>query len=93
MKSQSPGVIDVPATALSSAEGATDDLGKKFMCPNNVNLQAFAVRVAWAFTSAVLVLIVASLLLVVAGYAGSTFALDLQSKPVSSSSSPSPSGR
>jgi hypothetical protein len=58
---------------------------KKLMRPNSVQLEAFTVRLAWGFASAVLLLMVVSLLLMKAGYAGSTFASDLQTKTVSSS--------
>ncbi len=55
------------------------------MRPNSMKLEAFTVRLAWAFASAVLLLTAVSLLLVVAGYAGSAFTSDLQPKSVSSS--------
>jgi hypothetical protein len=85
MKSQSLAVIELPATASSSLEGATHDMEKKLMRPNNEKLEAFSVRLAWAFASAILLLLLVSLLLLVAGYAGSTFASNVQSKTVSSS--------
>jgi hypothetical protein len=78
MKSQSLAVIELPATASSSVE-------KKLMRPNTMKLEAFTVRLAWAFASVVLLLLLVSLLLVVAGYAGSTLASNLQPKMVSSS--------
>jgi hypothetical protein len=53
------------------------------MRPNTMKLEVFTVRLAWAFASAVLLLLLVSLLLVVSGYAGSTF--DLQPRTVSSS--------
>jgi hypothetical protein len=55
------------------------------MGPNNVKLAAFTVKLAWAFASAVLLLVVVSFLLVVAGYAGSVFAPDVQTKALSTS--------
>ena len=55
------------------------------MGPNNVKLAVFAVKLAWAFASAILVLVVVSFLLVVAGYAGSILSPDLQPKTVSTS--------
>jgi hypothetical protein len=85
MKSQSLAVIELPATASSSMEDATHDIEKKLTRPNSVKLEAFSVRLAWAFASAVLLLLLMSLLMLVAGYAGSTFAPNLQSKTVSSS--------
>ena len=60
------------------------DVGN-LMGPNNVKLEAFTVRLAWAFACAVLVLAVVSFLLVVAGYAGSVFAPDVQPKTLSTS--------
>jgi hypothetical protein len=53
---------------------ATDDLRKNLMRPNSVRLEAFTVRLAWGFVSAVFLLLVMSLLMAVAGYAGSRFA-------------------
>jgi hypothetical protein len=58
---------------------------RKLTRPNSVKLEAFTVRLVWAFASAVILLMVVSLLLVVAGYAGSAFANDLQPKSASSS--------
>jgi hypothetical protein len=40
-----------------------------------MKLEAFARRFAWAFVSIVVLLVIVSLLLVVAGYAGSRLAL------------------
>jgi hypothetical protein len=40
-----------------------------------MKLEAFAMRIAWAFASIVVLLVIVSLLLVVAGYAGSRLAL------------------
>jgi hypothetical protein len=64
-------------------ERPTDDMEKNLMRPNTMKLEAFTVRLAWAFAFAVLLLLLVSLLLVVSGYVGSTF--DLQPKTVSSS--------
>ena len=61
------------------------DLEQNLMRPNNVKLEAFTVRLAWGFVSTVLLLVVMSLLMVVAGYAGSIFAPDLEPRTVSSS--------
>ena len=55
------------------------------MGPNNVKLEAFTVKLAWAFASAVLLMVVVSFLLVVAGYAGSTFSPDAPAKAPSTS--------
>jgi hypothetical protein len=40
-----------------------------------MKLEAFAMRIAWAFASIVVLLVVVSLFMVVAGYAGSRLAL------------------
>ncbi|HWO39330.1 MAG TPA: hypothetical protein VNO32_61945 [Candidatus Acidoferrum sp.] len=84
MQSQSFVVIDLPKTASSSVENATDNSTREPMRPNSEELEAFTVRVAWLFASAVLLLLAVSLLLAVVGYVGSTFASDLQPKSVSS---------
>jgi len=73
MKSQSLPVIELPAMAVPSRENATDKIDRKLMRPNSLNLEAFAVGLAWAFAGAICLLIVLSILLVAAGYAGSTF--------------------
>ena len=78
-------VIELSATAASSWQNAMVNPEKKLMRPNSVKLEAFTVRLAWAFASALLLLTAVSLLLVVAGYAGSAFTSDLQPKSVSSS--------
>jgi hypothetical protein len=85
MKSQSSALIELPAIASSSVENAADAVEQKLNRPKSVQLEAFPVRLAWAFASVVFLLIVVSLLLVVAGYAGSMFGSDLQPKSVSSS--------
>jgi len=85
MKVQTYAVIELPAIALSFAENATDDMEKKPRRPNSVKLEAFTLRLAWTFASAVLLLMVVSLLLVVAGCAGSIFAPDVRPKTFSTS--------
>jgi len=87
MQEQTFAVIELPASASASEENATDETEKSLLRPNSVELEAFTVRLAWGFVSAVLLLMAVSLLLVVADYVGSTFASDLQPKTVSSSSS------
>jgi hypothetical protein len=77
-------VIELSATAASSLQSAIVNPEEKLMRPNSVKLEAFTVRLAWAFASALLLLTAVSLLLVVAGYAGSAFTSDLQPKSVSS---------
>jgi len=85
MKSKSFPVIELPAIASSSGSNATDDVERKLMRPDSLNLEAFTVGLPWAFACAVCLLIVLSVLLVAAGYAGSTFSSDLQPKSASSS--------
>jgi len=84
MKSQSFAVIELPATASSCADRPTRDIDKRHIHPNSIELEAFPLRLAWAFASAVLLLMAVSLLLAVADYAGSTSTLDLQPKMISS---------
>ena len=54
------------------------------MRTNNMKLQAFTVRVAWGFASSVLLLLLVGLLLLVAGFAGSSFAQGSQPRTFSS---------
>jgi hypothetical protein len=81
VKSPSLAVIERAATASASVENASDNSEKELIHPNlirpnNVKLEAFTVKLAWGFASAVLLLMVVSILLVVAGYAGSIFISD-----------------
>jgi hypothetical protein len=57
---------------------------EKRMRTNNMKLETFTVRLALGFTSTVLLLLLGGLLLVVAGFAGSSFAQDSQPKTFSS---------
>ena len=75
MKSNSLAVVEQSATVSSSKEGPADSM-PKLMVLNTVKLEVFMVRVAWAFAFFVVLLMGVSLLLVVAGYAGSKFAPD-----------------
>lgn len=84
MKSKSLAVVEQSATVFSSKEGPPDFMPTVTVM-NNVKLEAFTVRVACALASVICLLMVVSLLLVVAGYTGSTFAPDLGPKTVSSS--------
>ena len=54
------------------------------MRTNNMKLEAFMVRVAWGFASSVLLLLLVGLLLLVAGFAGSSFAQESQPRTFSS---------
>ena len=85
MKSQSFPIVELPAIASPCGENATGDIERKLMRSNNLKLEAFTVGLAWAFAGAVCLLIVLSVLLVAAGYAGSTFPSDVQPNSASSS--------
>ena len=50
-------------------------MDKELIRTNNRKLEAFAITVAWAFASIVVLLVIMSLLLVVAGFAGSRLTL------------------
>jgi hypothetical protein len=76
MESNSLAVVELSATVSSSKEGPPDSM-PKLMVLNNVKLDLLTVIVAWAFASVVFLLMVVSLLLMVADYAGSTFAPNL----------------
>ena len=54
------------------------------MRTNNMTLEAFTLRLAWGFASIVLLLMVVGLLLLVAGFAGSSFAQDSRPRTFSS---------
>jgi hypothetical protein len=62
----------------------TDDLEKELMHTNHTKLEAFKVRLAWMFASAVLLLSLVGLLLLVGGLAGSSFAQDVQARTFAS---------
>jgi len=76
MKSRSFPVIELAAIASSSGDNASDDVERKLTRPNSLKLEAFTVGLAWAFACAVCLLIVLTVLLVAAGYAGATFPSD-----------------
>jgi len=76
MKPNSLAVVEQSATVSSSKEGPPDSMAK-LMVLNNVKLELFTVIVAWAFASVIFLLMVVSLLLMVADYAGSTFTPNL----------------
>ena len=62
-------------TAYASVPVADNGLDKELIRTNNRKLEAFAIKVAWAFASIVVLLVIMSLLLVVAGFAGSRLTL------------------
>jgi hypothetical protein len=76
MKSNSLAVVEQSATVSSSKEAPPDSMPKLIVL-KNVKLELFTVIVAWAFASVIFLLMVVSLLLMVADYAGSTFAPNL----------------
>ena len=80
MKRHSSAVIEFSAAVPSSIKVETGHKAQNSMDGNNVSLETFTVRFAWAFASAVGLLIVVSLLLAVAGFAGSNFDPALQPK-------------
>jgi Protein of unknown function (DUF2950) len=66
---------------------ATDDMEKEIMPTNktkNMKLEAFEARLAWMFASTVLLLLLVGLLLLVAGFAGSSLAEESQPKKFTS---------
>jgi hypothetical protein len=65
--------------------GSSNDLQKNLVRPSSVKLETFTVRLAWGFVSAVFLLLVVTVLMVVAGYAGSRFPSDSQPQSVSRS--------
>lgn len=83
MKSQPSAVLERAGNASQSVERVAHDV-ETLTRPNNIKLDAFIVKLAWAFASAVLVLVVVGLVLVVAGYAGSIFAPDAPKAPTTS---------
>lgn len=72
MKCYSSALIEFPGTAHSSVKIATEHIEETSVRPNNLRLDDFSVRFAWVFASTVALLLAVSLLLAVAGYAGST---------------------
>jgi len=74
MKSRSFTLSELPAAGFVSVKNLTDDTKKVHSYPNNAKLETITVRVAGGFVFVVLLMTVVSLLLVVAGYAGSAFA-------------------
>jgi hypothetical protein len=75
MSSKSLAVNQLSETAYTSVRVPDNGLDNELILTNNMKLEAFAMRIAWAFASVVAVLMIVSLLLVVAGYAGSRLAL------------------
>ena len=83
MKSQPSAVLEHAGIASRSVERVAHNM-ETLTRPNNVMLDAFIVKLAWLFTSAVLLLVVVGLVLVAAGYAGSIFAPDAPKAPATS---------
>ena len=75
MGSKSFVVNQLSETACASVRVPDNASDNELVRTNNMELEAFAMRFAWAFVSVIVLLVVVSLLLVVAGYAGSRLAL------------------
>jgi len=75
MSPKSFAVNQLPETACASLRVPDNNSDNELLRTNNVKFEAFAMRIALAFASIVVLLVVVSLLLVVAGYAGSSLAL------------------
>ena len=75
MSSKSFAVNQLSETAYASVPVPDNGLDKELIRTNNRKLEAFAIKVAWAFASIVVLLVIMSLLLVVAGFAGSRLTL------------------
>lgn len=83
MKSQPSAVLERPAIASPSVEKVARDERIRTRA-NNVKLEAFTLKLAWAFACAVFLMVVVGLVLVIAGYAGSIFAPDASKAPAAS---------
>jgi hypothetical protein len=68
-------VNQISETAYASVRVPDNGSDNELLRTNNMKLEAFAMGIAWAFASIVVLLVIVSLLLVVAGYAGSRLAL------------------
>jgi hypothetical protein len=74
MSSKSFAVNQLSETAYASVRVPDDGSDKQHIQTNNMKLEAFAIKIAWAFASIVVLLVTVSLLLVVGGFAGSSLA-------------------
>jgi hypothetical protein len=68
-------VNQLSGTAWASVRVPDNNSDNELIRTNNVKFEEFAMRIALAFASIVVLLVVVSLLLVVAGYAASSLAL------------------
>jgi hypothetical protein len=75
MNSKSFAVNQLSETAYASVRVPDNVSDIELIRTNNLKLEAFAMRIAWAFASVVVLLVIVSLFLVVAGYAGSRLVL------------------
>jgi len=75
MSSKSVAANQLSKTAYASMRVPDNGSDRELIHTNNVKLEAFAMRIAWAFASIVVLLVIVSFLLAVAGYAGSRLAL------------------
>ena len=83
MKSQPSAVLERSGIATRPVERVAHDV-EPLTRQSNVKLEALIVKLALAFASAVLLLVVVGLVLVVAGYAGSILAPDAPKAPATS---------
>ena len=75
MSSKSFAANQLSETAYASVQGPDNSSDDALMRTSNTKLEAFTMSTAWAFASIVALLVTVTLLLVVAGYAGSRLAL------------------
>jgi hypothetical protein len=75
MSSKSFAVNQPSETAYASVRVPDNGSDNELILTNNLKLEAFVKRIAWAFAFIVVLLVVVTLLLVAAGYAGSRLAL------------------
>ena len=75
MSSKSFAANQPTVTAYASVQVPDIGSDNELIRTNNMTIEAFAMRIAWAFASIVVLLVIVSLLLVVTGYAGSRLAL------------------
>lgn len=75
MSSKSLAANQLSETAYTSVQGPDNGSDDALIRTSNAKLEAFTMSIAWAFASIVALLVIVTLLLVVAGYAGTRFAL------------------
>jgi hypothetical protein len=75
VSSKSFAVNHLSETAYDSVRVPDNGSDNELICTSNMRLEAFAMGFASAFASIVVLLVIVSLLLLIAGYAGSRLAL------------------